>query len=393
MDPAQSPRIALLIGTAFGFARGVLRGVNSYASPDRGWICHYYDPATIPFDQVAQWQPHGVIAAVTRDDMEDEIEQLRVPAVNVSSALADSRCARVTVDNAAIGELAARYFLNRGHRRFAFLGLSCRDYSIRRLDGFARTVRKAGFECLHHQDSTDRSEQRAIRSFIAHDQGLRDWVRGLPRPIAVLAANDFLGMQLAEAARLTQVRVPEDLAIVGVDNDDLSTPPLSSVELPGHRIGYDAAAMLDDLLCGRTPQRRKKELPPVRVVTRRSSDALAIEDQEVAACVRFIRTHCHKPISVDQVVQAGTISRRSLERRFRQALGRSPLEEIRRMQVENAQSLLAATDLPMPAVASRCGMVSAERLSVMFRQETGQTPTAYRRQFRLGRDEAAGEAS
>jgi LacI family transcriptional regulator len=153
--------------------------------------------------------------------------------------------------------------------------------------------------------------------------------------------------------------------------------------MPGERVGYEAAGLLDQLLSGQTVREKQHTLPPIGVITRQSSDTLAIDDEDVAASVRFIRNNVGRPMNVDDILQDVQISRRSLERRFRQVLGRSPLEEIRRAHLERAQHLLAGTDLSMPAVAKKAGFISAERLSVIFRQETGMTPTSYRRQFRL----------
>ncbi|MFO0808344.1 MAG: AraC family transcriptional regulator [Gemmataceae bacterium] len=143
-----------------------------------------------------------------------------------------------------------------------------------------------------------------------------------------------------------------------------------------------AAALLDRLIGGARPPRRPKLLPPVGVVARQSSDLMAIDDPEVAATVRYVRDHGHRPINVEDVLRAATVSRRTLERRFRAALGRSVWEEIRRTHLEIAKGLLAGGGLPMAAVAERAGFSDPRQLSVVFRQETGQTPTAYRRQFR-----------
>jgi LacI family transcriptional regulator, galactose operon repressor len=180
--------------------------------------------------------------------------------------------------------------------------------------------------------------------------------------------------------------MPEQVALAGVDNDDLfcelARPPLSSVAIPAERIGYEAAALLDRLLAGARPPRQPLLLPPVRLVARQSSDVVALDDPNVAAALRVIRTNAHVALRVADIVRKVPISRRALERRFRQALHRGLGDEIRRVHVDRAKDLLAATDLPVAMVAERSGFCGSGHLCVVFRQDTGQTPTAYRRQVR-----------
>lgn len=380
-------RIALLISSALGYSRNVLRGIKSYASPDRNWVAHYADPLVTPLETVAAWRPAGIIAALAKAEALVSIAKLGIPTVNVSSALSDNRFVRVNTDNRAIGEMVGKYFLDLGFKRFGYIGLAGREYSNQRELGFRKAIQAAGKDVLTLTDSTNRSDMRGVRSWSTLDEPMRQWIARLGRPVAVMTCNDWQGMQLSEMCRYAGLRVPEDVAIVGVDNDDLicdlCNPPLSSVAVPGERVGYEAAMLLDQMLQGFKPTKPVVTLAPMGVVTRRSSDTLAIEDSDVAAAVRFIRLNAHRPMGVEDILEDVHISRRSLERRFRQLLGRSPLEEIRRSHVERAQSLLAGTDLSMPAIARKSGFISAERLSVIFRQETGMTPTAYRRQFRL----------
>jgi LacI family transcriptional regulator len=216
----------------------------------------------------------------------------------------------------------------------------------------------------------------------------QDWVRSLPKPAAVFTCNDLWGLQLAETCRQLGYGVPEDVAILGVQDDDLlcelARPPLSSIAIPAERIGFEAAAMLDRLLA--RPRLRPPPLlfPPLGVVNRQSTDILAVSDPQVATAVRFIQERAHQPLLVEDVLQAVSISRRALERRFRQALHRTLGEEIRRAHLERARELLARTSLAMSAVAQRSGFTDGKHLATVFRQETGVTPTAYRAQLQSG---------
>ena len=214
----------------------------------------------------------------------------------------------------------------------------------------------------------------------------RCWLEELPKPVAILAAND-VPAELADACRRFGLRVPDDVALLGVDNDDLecglTSPPLSSVATPSRRIGYEAAKLLDELMAGRPAPRQGVFLPPTGVVTRVSTDALAIRDAAVVAALNFIRSRADDDLRIDQVAAHAASGRRMLEYKFRQLVGHTILEEIRRVRVQRVKQLLSDTDLPMPAVARRSGFSTPQRMSVVFRQATGLTPSAYRQQTQV----------
>jgi LacI family transcriptional regulator len=182
--------------------------------------------------------------------------------------------------------------------------------------------------------------------------------------------------------------VPDDVAIVGCDNDELictlAHPPLTSIQNAGERTAFEAARMLERWLDGHPPPEEPLLLPPGGLVVRQSSDILTIPDEDIRAAVRFIRDHIEELIGVEDVLRAVMISRRSLERKFKTILGRSPLDEIRRVRIERVKQLLTASDMPMPEIAARAGFSGPDRLAVVFRDETGMAPTDYRKQFRLG---------
>jgi LacI family transcriptional regulator len=212
------------------------------------------------------------------------------------------------------------------------------------------------------------------------------WVAQLPKGTAVLAANDRYAWHAVDACRVAGLRVPDDVAVLGVDNDQLIVnlvrPALSSMELPGFRIGIEAARLLAELMDGAKQPAKPRLFAPTGIVSRASTDILAIEDASVVEAVRFIRHNASRPISVDDVVEAVALSRRNLERRFRSMRGRSILEEIRQAHLERAKQLLRETTLEMPAVARECGMSSAVRFSTMFHAAEGMPPTAFRRLHR-----------
>lgn len=206
--------------------------------------------------------------------------------------------------------------------------------------------------------------------------------------MGVFVPEDTLGLQLTEVCRQMGIRVPEDLAIVGVDNDDvmceLAQPPLSSIAVPSEKVGYEAAAMLEHILSGKKQLRERVVLPPLGVVARQSSDVLGVSDGDVAAAVRFIRERASVPISVKEVVEQVAVGRRTLERRFQRVLGHGIWKEIRQAHLTRARLLLADTDLSITEVARQSGFTDLRQLCNTFRQETGLTPTEYRRRVRAG---------
>jgi LacI family transcriptional regulator len=375
-------RIGLVFNTGLAYCRGVLRGIRQYAQSRPDWVLLPVAAEPKAVRSLGGLGLAGAIAQVYSPALADALEALGRPYVNVSGVLTEPGAPWVFSDDEAVGRAAAEHLLDRGLRHFGYFGHRKRGYSVRREAGFRRAVEGPGrsLDCYLERDSP---RFDPIEFLWALDEGVQRWLRSLPKPAGVFASNDIWGVQLAEVCRQADLRVPEDVALVGVDNDDLlcemARPPLSSVVTAAGRIGQEAAAVLDRMLKGAAPPRRPLLVPPVGVVARQSSDVLTMEDPEVVAAVRFIRERAHEPISVGDVARRGTISRRSLERRFRAALDRGVGEEIRRAHLERARGLLANTALPMSVVAKQSGFSDQRQLSVLFRRESGQTPTEYRR--------------
>ena len=377
-------RIALIFDYSLDYCRGVLHGVKRYAVDKPDWVFTTLAPgATVA--SVRRARPAGVIAHVFEPRLGRALRRVDCPVVNVAGVLADLPLPRVGIDDVAVGRAAAGHLLDRGLRRLAFIGHPGHLYSARREAGFRAAVGKAGLTVDVYHDTGSPAFDPQGRPW-ATDARVRQWVRGLPKPAGIFACNDLWGAQLTEVCRQAGLRVPDEVAIVGVDNDDLlcdlARPSLSSVAVPARRIGQDAAGLLDRLIRGGAPPRDPVLHHPTEVVARQSSDVLAVDDADVAAAVRLIRERAHEPVRVKEILQQVPVSRRSLERRFRRHLGRGLWEEIRRVHMDRARALLVTTDSAMPDVARRAGFTDAKQLSVVFRQETGETPTAYRRRLR-----------
>ncbi len=373
-------RIGLVYSYGMAYERGVLRGIKHYSQSRPEWTLVPLEAEGLTPLALRKLRPAGLIAHVVSEALAETLRTMRRPLVNTSAVLRDVPFPRVGVDHVRIGELAATHFVERGLRQFGFVGHPRHYYAIQRETGFRSAL--SGYSVATYYENPARSYRQRAR-LLALDKGLQRWVRSLPKPVGVFACHDVWGLQVVEACRLSELRVPEEVAIVGVDNDDLlcelARPSLSSVVVPAERIGYEAAALLDRLLAGAKRPRQPVVIPPTGIVTRQSSDLLALQDSEVAAAVQFIRGHSHQPLGVADILRHVPVGRRSLERRFRAVLGRGLWDEIRRVHLQRAKDLLATTALAMDEVADQSGFTDQQQLSRVFRQEMGLTPTAYRR--------------
>jgi len=377
-------QIGLVFEHGIGYCRGVLRGIKRFAETRPHWVLLPVQPDPKAIRSLARVGPHGLISYADLEPVVRMLMGMQKPWVSVCGALPDMGLPRVGPDDAQIGRLAASHFLDRGIRHFGFIGQALHAGSFRRGAGFRRAVEGAGYSVAWYEERGPRQfdptpDRRAFERF-------RRWALTLPKPVGVLGSYDILGLQIAEVCRQEGLRVPDDVAIVGVGNDDLvcelARPSLSSVATPAGPIGYEASAMLERLMAGARPPKEPVLLPPLGVVTRQSSDVLAIDDPEVAAAVSLIRRKGHEPIRVGDILREVLVSRRSLERKFRKILKRGMSQEIRHAHMERAKGLLGDTEISMQLVAERAGFSNSRHLCVVFRQETGMTPTAYRRQFR-----------
>jgi len=381
----QPTTIGLVFDYSLSYARGVLRGVKAFAQTRPHWILVPLGSDGLTARGLRAMRPAGLVALVVTERLAGVLGTLRWPLVNVASVVPGLSFPQVRVDHRQIGRLAALHLRERGFRNFGFVGHPHHFYSTEREAGFRQALtRERQFVAYYHEHPARSYRQRARLMVLSPE--LQSWLRALPKPAGVFACHDVWGLQVVEACRLTGLRVPDDVAVVGVDNDDLlcelARPSLSSIVVPAERIGFEAAAMLDRNLNGGRPRRTPLLIPPAGVVTRQSSDVLAGGDPEVTAAVRFIRANGHLPLSVEDVLRAVPVSRRSLERRFRATLERGLGEEIRRAHLDRAKELLATTVLTVAEVAEHAGFANVHYLSRVFREITGQTPTAFRRQVR-----------
>jgi LacI family transcriptional regulator len=386
MPRRRRPQVALVVESSRAFGRGVLRGIAAFLRERGPWSIFLQERglADAPPRWLKDWAGDGVIARIENRQMARVLLQLGLPVVDLRASL-ELGLPRVVTDDPAIVRLAVDHLRERGFRQFAFCGFAGADYSEARERVFTRIVADSGFPCSVYRpprrlQGADTLEHE--RQGLVYEAHLARWLRELPKPIGVMACNDIRGQQVLNACREVGVHVPDEVAVIGVDNDELlcelSDPPLSSVVQDTEKIGFEAAALLERLMAGRPAPKTPIVVEPLGVIARRSTDVLAIEDWEIAEAVRFMRDHACEGITVWDVLAQVPMSRTLFERRVAEVLGRTPKAELLRLQLDKVKELLRETDLPLAAVAAQAGFKHLEHLCAAFKQKTGVTLRQYR---------------
>ncbi|HTN74008.1 MAG TPA: DNA-binding transcriptional regulator [Pirellulaceae bacterium] len=381
-------RVLLMIETSLAYGRDLLRGINRYVVEHGPWSL-YLDQRELmsqPPDWLARWDGDGIISRWTTPELANQFRAMPTPVVDLTDVYGNLGLAHLWTDNIAVGELAARHLLERGFRHFAFCGYSNHDWSRRRMRGFEQTLRDAGHDCSILESTW---QTLLMPNWDEQQEAIGAWLRDLPKPLGVMACNDMRGQQVLDACRRFDLAVPEEVAVIGVDNDELlcilCDPPLTSVTPNPERIGYEAAALLDRFMQGEARVASEILVEPIGIATRQSTDILAIDQPQVSAALRYIREHACQGISVGDVLKHVPIARSVLERQFRHYLSRSPQEEIRGVQMKRVCQLLAETDLALAQIAALTGFQHAEYLSVVFKRLTNETPGHYRKRVAPGK--------
>jgi LacI family transcriptional regulator len=375
----------VIVETENASGRSILRGIGRYARERRECEINYVRPDSTTergwVDELRQWKAGAIVARVDNPLLAEALRETGLPVVDVAGQL-DSGFPTVSLDNEAIGVVAAEHLLELGFRRLAFLGFPDLPWVEGRLRGVRRAARAVGITPLVHFCS---AWPVAPWAHLPPREQLRTWLRTLPRPIGVVACSDIWGgAVLAEAARSGTV-VPEYVAVVGVDNDDLmcecTSPTMSSVIANHFAVGYEAAAVAAKLVLGlQVP--RKIMVEPQGVAARASTDVIAIDEPSVSAALHFIRKKACHGIGVEDVVDAVPVSRSVLQRKFQAVLGRSIHDLIVEARIKRAKELLASTDLPIAIVAERAGIEPQPYLNVVFKARVGESPARYRKRTR-----------
>ena len=372
---ARVPSILICVETSTSWGRRIIAGILDYAREHGPWHVHIEplgpdEPLRTPEGVTLD----GIIARVGTSAFGDALRATGVPVVNVSSIRLEG-CAfpRVIGSLEGTSRMAAGLFSSRGFTHFGYVGNPAKDYVQTQFHAFERVLGERGFACAFFNQLDRQAELIA-------------WLEQLPKPAALLCWGPSVGRRVIDACLSAGISVPHDIAVLGSDYDELlseaSYPPQSGVRFAGEQIGGLAASILDGLMQGRRPVNPHVEVDPLGVVEKLSTDTLAVPDKRMADVIRFILAHAHEPISVDDVLKANPMARRSLERRFRKLFGCTVAEQIRQLRINQARLLLAATKEPITLIAEKCGFASYTYLSRVFREATGLSPREFRSRSR-----------
>lgn len=382
MPSHRLPRVAVLVDTATAWGRRLIRGVVRYSERHGPWHLSVeargqQELVTLP----AGWTGDGAIARIATPTMLRVLQEASIPVVNVSAiVLPNNTFPQVTTDYRESARLAVEHFRERGFRQFAYSGLPQTGFGRRHCDAFCESVAAAGFACsvykpLSKAHRAGQSTRRQLHQIA--------WLKSLPKPVGIFTWGTDPGRELLELCRIASISVPYEVAVLGGNFDELlcdtTWPPLSGILVPTEQIGNTAAGILHELMQHKQPPSEPVLISPTGIVEKRSTDTLAIDDPEVAQSLAFIRARACQPIQISDVLKAVLMSRRTFERRFVQILGHTPIEEIRRVRLAKAKSLLAETNLPMQAVADACGFATYNYLTRVFTKESGITPRDFRK--------------
>lgn len=375
--------MALLVETSLASGREILRGIARYIRENEAWAL-YHEPHSLEESGprwLSRWKGDGIIARIQTRQMAKVLAASRIPVIDVLGVVPNLPFPLVHVDNGAIARMAVKHLLERGFGRFGYFGIEGENWSEQRYASLCATVAGVQREVPVYRLPRDvqgrRSWERAVDK-------LARWVADLPKPTGILVCSDQRGPQFLEACRRADVSVPDEIAVIGVDNDEplceVCLPSLSSIE-PNHRcVGYEAAALLDGLLRGLSPPNGPILVEPQQIVTRMSTEVLAVSDPRISAALRLIREQAHTGLRVEVIAREVGLSRSVLQRRFRVLLKRSVHQELLATRVKRARELLVKTDLTLAAVAARAGFKHQEYMGSVFRARLGKTPAQVRRE-------------
>lgn len=382
MSTTPRRRVGLLVETSLGSGREILRGIGRYARQASNWQLFHAAGGlsdAIP-DWMKDWEGDAIIARIQNRETRDQLSKLGIPIVDVLG-VCENQFPLVHVDDEAIGKLVARHFLERDFQHFGFYGISDENWSDRRGTAFREALREG--KSFQELKIPRQSRSEAPERF----QQLQEWVRSLPKPNAVMVCSDQRGLELLEACHSEEITVPEEIAVIGVDNDaalcEISEPPLSSVRGGHFNVGLEAARVVDLLLSGKTLKSRTIRVPPNEIVERESSSIRAIKDPVVARGVSYIRQNLASGITNDSISRACGISRTLFQKRFREAMDQSIREFILERRIERAIQLIRGSDITLADVAERSGFKHQEYLGQVIKRVTGQTPGQLRKEAKV----------
>ncbi|HEV7350944.1 DNA-binding transcriptional regulator [Telluribacter sp.] len=385
-------KIILLIDFAEEYSKELLKGISKYSSEYGPWIfCRMplFHRETLGIDGILhwalEWEADGIIGQLYNDKDIQNFVQAGIPVIAQDFKERFTDIPNITGAYHETGVMAADYFLKKGFTNFAYYGFSDIVWSRERSEGFESRIQRAGYQVHYFENRMDRSSEL----WYYKPSSLGQWLKSLPKPVALMACDDNQGQHITEACRLSGIRIPEEVAVLGVDNDvmlcELSDPPLSSIGLDAEKGGYDAARLLDYMIRNGISEYQDIVVKPTQVITRQSTDIYATHDHHIASSLKYIHQNIEKNLNVDDVVKQVPLSRRSLEKRFQDITGYPIYKYIFNLRIEKFTQKLLDTDQTVFEIALDMGLNDSKNIARQFRQVKGCNPIEYRNKYLAGK--------
>jgi LacI family transcriptional regulator len=380
--------VALIMDPGFAPRQEIIRGIADWIREHEPWAI-YLKPAGVesPLSNwFKDWHGDGIIVYAS-GPLGDNVVKCHVPIVDLFGKQLTPEVPLVRLNDYSIGRLGAEHLLERGFKQFAFYENTEFQWADRRRAGFEETLRAQGFNCQIYRTRLPTYTSCGPQYWEDHQHRLANWLSAfLPKPIGIMTSTDAMGQNLLEACQRVSIHVPEEVAVIGVDNDEtlcrIAIPPLSSVVVSHSQRGYVAAGILHRLMEGQSPPKSPILIEPAGVVARASTDIMAIDDPAVVKMLRVLRERAYENIKIEEIIRAVPESRTALQNRFRKIVGRSIHDEIIRLRLNRAIELLNDTTLEIKAIAVKAGLRSQAYMSAVFRKRLGRTPGSYRSHLR-----------
>lgn len=382
--------VKLLVLTDFssGYSRDLLRGIIRYAQHAGGWTFYripLYHSDSEPNERIAEWadrlQADAIIVQISDIRIDSLRERLHIPILVQHTRACVRGVCNLTGDYLATGTMAAEYFISKGYTRFAYYGPKGEMLSREHAQGFARRLRERGFEPVVRLEPDDPHAR-----WLYDPDALSGWLGSLPKPVGVFACDDCYALRITESCRMCGLRIPSQVAVLGVGNDDvvcrISSPQLSSIAIDAENSGYEAGKAIHNLIESRRDEPFDMTIGPVRVFTRESTQMYAVADAHIMQTIRYIEENYALRISVSELLKLVPLSRRVFEKRFRKHTGMPVYQFLQRLRIEKFTAALISSDKSVETIALACGFDDFRNVSRVFARYKGMSPTQYRRRFR-----------
>jgi LacI family transcriptional regulator len=384
-------KIILLLDFAEEYSKSLMKGINAYSKEFGPWIfCRMplFHRETVGIDGILKWAlewgADGIVGQLYNKEIE-KIVRAKIPVIAQDFKERFTEIPNITGAYHEAGELGADYFLKKGFTNFAFYGFNDIVWSRERAEGFEERLRMRG----HKVHYFEHKKARSTELWYYKPSSLSRWLKSLPKPIGLMTCDDNQGQHITEACRHVGIRIPEEVAVLGVDNDemicDLSDPPLSSIALDVEKGGYDAAKLLDHMIKHGTAEFYDIIVKPMQVITRHSTDIYATNDDHIASSLKYIHQNIDKNLHVDEVVKQVPLSRRALEKRFLEITGYPIYKYIFNLRIEKFTQKLLDTDMSVFEIALDMGLNDSKNIARQFRQAKGCSPSVYRNKYVAGK--------